>query len=72
MQVLSSGHAARDYQDERFSYVVLSKGPRPFSPGLASAPISPFLSDDPRQTLVPEDNADVVSLLFTRSEQEIR
>lgn len=29
MQVLSGGHGARTYQDERFSYVVLRRGPRP-------------------------------------------
>lgn len=29
MQVLSGGHGARTYQDERFSYVVMRRGPRP-------------------------------------------
>ena len=29
MQVLAGGHGARTYQDERFSYVVLRRGPRP-------------------------------------------
>ena len=29
LQVLAEGHAARDYQDERFSYVILSRGQRP-------------------------------------------
>ena len=28
-QVLAGGHAARDYQDERFSYVILRRGDRP-------------------------------------------
>ena len=28
-QVLADGHAARDYQDERFSYVILRRGHRP-------------------------------------------
>ena len=32
MQVLQDGHAARDYQDERFSYVVLRRGPRKAAP----------------------------------------
>lgn len=29
LQVLSGGHGARTYQDERFSYVVMRRGPRP-------------------------------------------
>ena len=29
VQVLSGGHGARTYQDERFSYVVMRRGPRP-------------------------------------------
>lgn len=32
MQVLADGHAARDYQDERFSYVILRRGPRRRAP----------------------------------------
>lgn len=48
-QVLSSGAAARDYQDERFSYVVLARGQRPALPAAqADAPIASFLQDDPR------------------------
>lgn len=31
MQVLPGGQGARTYQDERFSYVVLRRGPRPGS-----------------------------------------
>ena len=31
MQVLPGGQGARTYQDERFSYVVLRRGPRPDS-----------------------------------------
>ena len=40
-QVLTGGHAARDYQDERFSYVILAKGPRP-APGASSAAATPI------------------------------
>ena len=29
VQVLSGGHGARTYQDERFSYVVMRRGSRP-------------------------------------------
>lgn len=29
VQVLPGGHGARTYQDERFSYVILRRGPRP-------------------------------------------
>ena len=35
VQVLAGGHGARTYQDERFAYVVLRRGPRP---GLESIP----------------------------------
>ena len=57
-QVLSGGHAARDFQDERFSYVVISRGTRTHSPA-RQLPIAPFLYDDPRMSaldILPSDS----------------
>lgn len=47
MQVLPNGHAARDYQDERFSYVVMARSPRPAtSAAVAAVQIAPYLQGD--------------------------
>ena len=45
-KVLPGGHPARPYQDERFSYIVLRRRPRPTSSGAAALEIAQRLLKD--------------------------
>ena len=47
VQVLPGGHGARTYQDERFSYVILRRGPRPAAESVREVSVARQRKVDP-------------------------